>query len=81
MKAKLILITILMTFIPVLGSAQTNSGTDSAPTMPAAAPDSHVPDPDSTNVPSAPDASPAPEQVLHYRNMRRQWWLLLRTSL
>jgi hypothetical protein len=64
MKAKLILITILMTFIPVLGSAQTNSGTDSAPTKPAAAPDSNVPDPDSTNVPPAPDASPAPEQVL-----------------
>jgi hypothetical protein len=61
MKAKLIFSTILMTVIPVLGLAQTNSGTDSAPTTPATAPDSHVPDPDSTNVPSA---SPAPEQVL-----------------
>jgi hypothetical protein len=53
-----------MTVIPVLGSAQTNSGAYSAPTNPAAASDSHVPDPDSTNVPSVPDASPAPEQVL-----------------
>jgi hypothetical protein len=64
MKAKLILIAILMTVMPVLGSAQTNSGADSAPADPAAAPDSHALDPDTTNVPSAPDASPRPEQGL-----------------
>jgi hypothetical protein len=65
MKAKVILITILMTVIPVLSSAQTKSGADSAPTNPAAAPDALVPDPDSTNAPSAPAlGAPAPEQVL-----------------
>jgi hypothetical protein len=64
MKAKLLLITILITVIPVLGSAQTKSGADPAPTNPADAPDLRFPDPDSTNVPSAPDAPPAAEQVL-----------------
>jgi hypothetical protein len=61
MKAKLILIVILMTAIPVLSSAQTKSGADSAPTNPAGAPDSQVPDPGP--VPAAP-ASPGPQQVL-----------------
>jgi Spy/CpxP family protein refolding chaperone len=61
MKAKLILIVILMTAIPVLSSAQTRSRTDSAPTNPAGAPDSQVPDPGP--VPTAPD-SPGPQQVL-----------------
>src|SRR6266436_9596728 len=40
MKAKLILIVILMTAIPVLSSAQTISGADSAPTNLAGTPDS-----------------------------------------
>jgi hypothetical protein len=62
MKAKLILMVILMTVIPILGSAQTESGTGSAPTSPADAPDS-LRDPGNTNVPAA-TASPAPEQVL-----------------
>jgi hypothetical protein len=61
MKAKLILIVILMTAIPVLSSAQTISGADSAPTNPAGAPDSQVPNPGP--VPAAP-ASPGPQQVL-----------------
>ena len=61
MKAKLILIVILMTAIPVLSSAQTKSGADSAPTNPAGAPDSQVPDP--APVPAAP-ASSGPQQVL-----------------
>ena len=61
MKARLILIVILMTAIPVLSSAQTKSGADSAPTNLAGAPDSQVPDPGP--VPAAP-ASPGPQQVL-----------------
>src|SRR4029077_17602492 len=61
MKAKLILIVILMTAIPVLSWAQTISGADSAPTNPAGAPDSQVPNPGP--VPAAP-ASPGPQQVL-----------------
>jgi hypothetical protein len=61
MKAKLILIVIFMTAIPVLSSAQTKSGADRAPTNPAGAPDSQVPDPGP--VPAAP-ASPGPQQVL-----------------
>jgi len=61
MKAKLILIIILTTVIPILSSAQTKSGTDSAPTNPAGAPDSLVPDPGPA--PAAP-ASPGPQQVL-----------------
>jgi Spy/CpxP family protein refolding chaperone len=60
MKAKLILIVILMTAIPVLSSAQTKSEADSAPTNPAGAPDSQAPDP--SPVPAAP-ASPGPQQV------------------
>jgi hypothetical protein len=63
MKAKLILMVILMTAIPVLSAAQTKSGADSAPTNPAGTPDSLVPDPGPTNVPDAP-ASPGPQQVL-----------------
>jgi Spy/CpxP family protein refolding chaperone len=54
MKAKLILIVILMTVIPVLTPAQTKSRDDSAPTNPSAAPDGIVPDPGSTNVPGNP---------------------------
>jgi hypothetical protein len=61
MKAKLILIVILMTAIPALSSAQTISGADSAPTNPAGVPDSLVPDPGT--VPAAL-ASPGPQQVL-----------------
>ena len=61
MKAKLILLVILMTAIPALSSAQTKSGADSAPTNPAGASDSLVPDPGP--VPAIP-ASPGPQQVL-----------------
>jgi hypothetical protein len=61
MKAKLILIVILMSAIPVLSSAQTKSGADGAPSNPAGASDSLVPDPGP--VPAAP-ASPGPQQVL-----------------
>src|SRR5580658_6882431 len=61
MKAKLVLIVILMTVIPVLSSAQTQSGADSAPTNLSGAPDLHVPNPGP--VPAAP-ASPGPQQVL-----------------
>jgi hypothetical protein len=62
MKAKLILIVILMTVIPVLTSAQTKSGDDSAATNPSAAPDGIVPDPGSTNVPGAP-GFPRPQEA------------------
>jgi hypothetical protein len=58
MNAKLILIVILMTAIPVLSPAQTISGADSA--NPAGTPDSLVPDPGPA--PAAP-ASPGLQQV------------------
>jgi len=61
MKAKLILIAILMTAIPVLSSAQTQSGADSAPTNPAGSLDSLVPG--AGPMPAAP-ASPGPQQGL-----------------
>lgn len=63
MKAKLILFIILITVIPVLSPAQTESGADSAPANPAGALNSIVPDPGATNVPSAP-ASLVPQQRL-----------------
>jgi hypothetical protein len=63
MQAKLILIIILMTVIPILSSAQTKSGDDSAPTNPAGAADSLLPDPGATNVPTAP-APFEPQKVL-----------------
>jgi hypothetical protein len=63
MKAKLILIVILMTAIPGRSSAQTKSGADRAPTNLAGTPDSLIPDPGPTNVPDAP-TSPGPQQVL-----------------
>jgi hypothetical protein len=62
MKAKLILIIILMTVIPILSSAQTKSGVDSAPTNPADTPDS-LADPGNTDVPAAP-AAPESQRVL-----------------
>jgi LTXXQ motif family protein len=62
MKAKLILITILMIIIPVLSSAQNKSG-HGTPASPVRTSDSPG-DPGSMNVPSAP-ASPAPEQLLN----------------
>ena len=61
MKAKLILIVILMTVIPALSPAQTQSGADSAPTNLSGAPDLQVPNPGP--VPAAP-ASPGSQQVL-----------------
>jgi hypothetical protein len=63
MKAKLILVVILMTVIPAVSSAQSKSETDSAPTKLTVAADSLVPDPGPTNLPTAP-ASPEPRQVL-----------------
>jgi LTXXQ motif family protein len=63
MKAKLVLIIILTTVIPILSSAQTTSGDDSAPTNRAGAADSLLPDSGATNVPTAP-APPEPQRVL-----------------
>jgi predicted lipoprotein len=63
MKAKLILIIILMTVIPILGLAQTQSGDDSASTNPPAAADSLLPDPGPTAVPAGP-GSLGPQDVL-----------------
>jgi hypothetical protein len=62
MKAKVILIVILITVIPVLSSAQTKSGVDSAPTNPTGPSDSLVPDP-GPDLSTAP-ASPKPQQAL-----------------
>jgi hypothetical protein len=64
MKAKFILSVILMAVIPVLSSAQTKSGVDSAPTHAGAASDALVPDPGSTDVPSA---SPEPKVLQAYQ--------------
>src|ERR1700758_312645 len=63
MKAKLILIIILMTVIPILSLAQTQSGDDSASTNPPAAADSLLPDPGPTAVPAGP-GSLGPQDVL-----------------
>jgi Spy/CpxP family protein refolding chaperone len=63
MKAKLILIAILMTVIPILSSAQTQSGDDGASTNPPAAADSLLPDPGPTTVPAGP-GSLGPQDVL-----------------
>src|SRR6201982_4071635 len=63
MKAKVILIIILMTVIPILSLAQTQSGDDSASTNPPAAADSLLPDPSPTAVPAGP-GSLGPEDVL-----------------
>jgi LTXXQ motif family protein len=63
MKAKLILVLILMTIMPVVSSAQSKSGADTAPINPGGAPDSLVPDPGPTNVPAAP-ADPEAQQTL-----------------
>src|SRR5246127_2990765 len=63
MKAKLILIIILVTVIPILSLAQTQSGDDSASTNPPAAADSLLPDPGPTAVPAGP-GSLGPEDVL-----------------
>jgi Spy/CpxP family protein refolding chaperone len=63
MKAKLILIVIFMTVIPILSSAQTQSGDDGAPTNPPAAADSLLPNPGPTTVPAGP-GSLGPQEVL-----------------
>ena len=63
MKAKLILIIILMTVIPILSLAQTQSGDDSASTNPPAAADSLLPDPGRTGIPAGP-GSLGPQDVL-----------------
>src|ERR1700745_4454140 len=63
MKAKLILIAILMTVIPILGLAQTQSGEDNASTNPPAAADSLLPDPGPTAVPAGPGPL-GPQDVL-----------------
>jgi hypothetical protein len=62
MKAKLILIVVLMIVIPVLSPAQTKSGADSTPTNLGGAPDSQGPDPGPTNAPDAP-TRPGPQQI------------------
>ena len=63
MKAKLILIAILMTFIPILSSAQTQSGDDNAPTNPPGAGDLLLRGPGPTNVPAGPGTL-GPQEVL-----------------
>jgi hypothetical protein len=63
MKAKLILIIILMTVIPALSSAQAKSGNDRAPTNPPASADSLLPAPGPTNAPSG-RGSLGPQEVL-----------------
>jgi Spy/CpxP family protein refolding chaperone len=63
MKAKLILILILMTVIPALSSAQAKSGSDRAPTNPPAAADSLLPDPGAAVVPAGPGPA-GPEDAL-----------------
>jgi hypothetical protein len=63
MKAKLILIIILMTVIPNLSLAQTQSGDDSASTNPPAAADSLLSDAGPTAVPAGP-GSLGPRDVL-----------------
>src|ERR1700731_5022324 len=64
MKAKLILIAILMTVIPILSSAQTQSGDDNAPTNPPGAGDLLLRGPGPTNVPARAGFLVA-EQALH----------------
>ena len=66
MKMKLILIIILMTVIPVFASAQTKSGDEGAPTNPAGAADSLLPDPGPTNVPAGPGSPGAQEALQGY---------------
>jgi len=61
MKANLILVVILMTVIPILSSAQTQSGADGVPSNLAGALDLQAPDPGP--IPAAP-ASPGPQEVL-----------------
>jgi len=68
MKAKLILIATLMTVIPILSLAQTQSRDDSAPTNPPAAADSLLPDPGPTIVPAGPGPS---DRKTSYRSIRR----------
>src|ERR1700741_3376863 len=68
MKAKVILIIILMTVIPILSLAQTQSGDDSASTNPPAAADSLLPDPGPTAVPAGP-GSLGPQDSLQYQTV------------
>jgi Spy/CpxP family protein refolding chaperone len=63
MKAKLILIAILMTVIPILSSAQPQSGDDGASTNLPAAADSLLRDPGPTAVPAGPGPL-GPQDVL-----------------
>jgi Spy/CpxP family protein refolding chaperone len=67
MKAKLILIVILMTVIPASTSAQTKSGDDSAATNPSAAPDGMAPDAGSPYVPAGPGSPGPPEASQVYQ--------------
>lgn len=53
MKAKVVLMVVLMMIIPVFTSAQTKSGDDSAPTNPPGAADSLLPDRGPTNGPAS----------------------------
>src|ERR1700747_879422 len=69
MKAKVILIIILMTVIPILGLAQTQSGDDSASTNPPAAADSLLPDPGPTAVPAGPGSLGAQDVLQQYQTV------------
>jgi hypothetical protein len=63
MKAKSILIVILMTVIPILSSAQSKPGDENSPTKPTSSSDSIFPDPDSAIVPAGPGPA-GPEDAL-----------------
>ena len=63
MKAKSILIIILMTVIPILSSAQSKPGDENSPTKPTSSSDSISADPDSAIVPAGPGAA-GPEDAL-----------------
>jgi Spy/CpxP family protein refolding chaperone len=69
MKAKLILIIILMTVIPILSLAQTQSGDDSASTNPPAAADSLLPNPGPTTVPAGPGSLGLQEVLQEYQTV------------
>lgn len=69
MKAKFILIVILITVIPILSSAQVKSAEDSAPTSPAGAAESLLPDLGPTNVPTDPGSTGSHEASQDYESI------------
>jgi hypothetical protein len=69
MKAKSILIILLMTVIPILATAQVKSGNDSAPTNPPAAADSLLPDSGPPNVPTGPRSAGPQDALQDYQTV------------